>query len=257
MVEHYAAAAPVLVPHLRGHPVTLRRLPDGVEGVHWYETQAPAHPPWIETVTFHVQSTGKVFEVCVLNDTASLVWAAQIAAVELHPFLGTVEALECPRAVVFDLDPGPPATIVDCCRVALLIREVLGDLGLQAWVKTSGSAGIHVHLPLNTPLSYEETKGFARADARLLERRHPQRVTSGMARAGRSGRVFVDWSQNDFAKSTVAPYSLRAASLPTVATPVTWERCHRRRARVTASTSCSWPTPPSPAPKPVTSSLRS
>ena len=223
MVDYYATVAPVLVPYLRGHPLTLHRFPDGVDGVHWYETRAPAHPPWIDTVTFHVRTTGKVFDVCVLNDLPSLVWAAQIAAVELHPFLGTADDLERPRDLVFDLDPGPPATIVDCCRVALRIRALLDDLGLQAWVKTSGGVGLHVHVPLNTAITYERTKAFARAVALLLEREEPGSVTSMMARAKRPGKVFVDWSQNDFGKSTVAPYSLRGWAVPTVSTPVTWE----------------------------------
>ena len=223
MIDYYTAVAPVLVPHLRGHPLTLHRFPDGVEATHWYETRAPAHPPWIDTVTFRVATTGKVFDVCVLNDVASLVWAAQIAAVELHPFLATVDALDRPTAMVFDLDPGPPATIVDCCTLALRIRRLLADLGLDAWVKTSGGVGLHVHVPLNTPVGYDHTKAFAHAVARLLEQEQPDRVTSFMARARRPGKVFVDWSQNDFAKSTVAPYSLRGRAVPTVAMPVTWD----------------------------------
>ena len=223
MVDYYTAVAPVLVPHLRGHPLTLHRFPDGLDGTHWYETRAPAHPPWIETVTFHVRTTGKVFDVCVLNDLPALVWAAQIAAVELHPFLGTVADLDRPSAVVFDLDPGPPATIVECCRVALRIRDLLDDLGLGAWVKTSGGVGLHVFVPLNTAVTYEQTKAFARSVALLLEREQPDAVTSMMARAKRPGKVFVDWSQNDFGKSTVAPYSLRGWEVPTVSTPVTWD----------------------------------
>ncbi len=223
MVDYYTAVAPALVPHLRRHPLTLHRFPDGVEGVHWYETRAPAHPPWIETVTFHVRTTGKVFDVCVVDDLPSLVWAAQFAAIELHPFLGTAEELDRPRAVVFDLDPGPPATIVDCCRVALRIRDLLGGLGLQAWVKTSGGVGLHVYVPLNTEVTYDQTKSFAHAVALLLEREQPEAVTSVMARARRPGKVFVDWSQNDFGKSTVAPYSLRGLEIPTVSTPVAWD----------------------------------
>ena len=222
MVDYYNAVAPVLVPHLRRHPLTLHRFPDGVEGVHWYETRAPAHPPWVETVTFHVRTTGKVFDVCVLDDLPSLVWAAQIAAVELHPFLGTADDLERPRALVFDLDPGPPATIVDCCRVAVRIRSLLDDLGLQAWVKTSGGVGLHVYVPLNTDVTYGQTKTFAHAVALLLEREQPEAVTSVMARAKRPGKVFVDWSQNDFGKSTVAPYSLRGWQVPTVSMPISW-----------------------------------
>ncbi|MDP9070786.1 MAG: non-homologous end-joining DNA ligase [Actinomycetota bacterium] len=222
LVDYYTRVAPVLVPHLRSHPLTLHRFPDGVDGVHWYETRAPAHPPWVQTVTFHVQATGKVFEVCVVNDLPSLVWAAQIAAIELHPFLGTTEDLHRPRVLVFDLDPGPPATVVDCCRVAVRVRELLGDLGLRAWAKTSGGVGLHVFVPLNTPVAYQQTKAFAHAVAVLLERQQPESVTSVMARAKRPGKVFVDWSQNDFGKSTVAPYSLRGWEVPTVSMPVSW-----------------------------------
>jgi bifunctional non-homologous end joining protein LigD len=223
MVDYYTAVAPVLVPHLRGHPLTLHRFPDGLDGAHWYETRAPAHPAWIETVTFHVRTTGKVFDVCVLNDLPALVWAAQIAAVELHPFLGTVSDLDRPCALVFDLDPGPPATIVDCCRVALRIHELLDDLGLAAWAKTSGGVGLHVFVPLNTDVTYAQTKAFAHSVALLLEREQPDAVTSMMARAKRPGKVFVDWSQNDFGKSTVAPYSLRGWEIPTVSMPVAWD----------------------------------
>jgi bifunctional non-homologous end joining protein LigD len=223
MIDYYRAVAPVLVPHLAGHPVTLHRFPDGVGGVHWYETRAPAHPPWVRTVTFHMRRTGKVFDVCVVDDAASLVWAAQVAAVELHPFLGTASDLDRPTMVVFDLDPGPPATLVDCCQVGLGIRDVLGGLGLRAWPKTSGGVGLHVVVPLNTPIGYEATKAFARAVAGLLERDSPHRVTSTMAKSRRGGRVFVDWGQNDAGKSTVAPYSLRGLPVPTVSTPVTWD----------------------------------
>jgi bifunctional non-homologous end joining protein LigD len=223
MVDYYTAVAPALVPHLAGHPLTLHRFPDGVGGIHWYETRAPAHPPWVRTVTFHMRRTGKVFDVCVLDDPASLVWAAQIAAVELHPFLGTAADLDRPTMVVLDLDPGPPATVVDCCRVAVRIRDLLAELGLRAWAKTSGGAGLHVVVPLNTPVGYGETKGFARAVAAVLERDDPGSVTSVMARAARPGKVFVDWGQNDAGKSTVAPYSLRGFEVPTVATPVRWD----------------------------------
>lgn len=223
MINYYTSVAAVLVPHLRSHPLTLHRFPDGVDAVHWYETRAPAHPEWVETVTFQVRTTGKVFDVAVINDVPSLVWAAQIAAIELHPFLATTDDLDRPRAVVFDLDPGRPATIVECCRVALRIRRILDDLGLRAWVKTSGGVGLHLYIPLNTPVAYAATKAFARAIAGLLERDDPESVTSMMAKTKRPGKVFVDWSQNDFAKSTVAPYSLRGGVLPTVSMPVSWD----------------------------------
>ncbi len=223
LIEYYTRVAPVLLPHIRGHPMTLHRFPDGVDGMHWFETRAPAHPPWVETVTFEMARSGKVFDVCVVNDLASLVWAAQMATVELHPYLGTVGALDRPTAVVFDLDPGRPATVVDCCRVALRVRSMLGDLGLRAWAKTSGWSGLHVYVPVNGTASFEETKAFGRAVTRRLEQHDPASVTSQMARDKRPGKVFVDWSQNDRGKSTIAPWSLRGWEVPTVSTPVAWD----------------------------------
>ncbi len=223
LVGYYTEVAPVLLPHLAGHPVTFHRFPDGVDGVNWYETRAPAHPDWVETVTFHMRRTGKVFDVCVLNDLAALVWAAQIAAIELHPYLAKAERLDRPDVVVFDLDPGPPATIVECCRIALWLREALAGVALEAWPKTSGGAGLHVYVPLHTGATYDETKAFARAVALSLERQDPAAVTSQMRRAQRAGKVFVDWSQNDAGKSTVAPYSLRGHPAPAVSLPITWE----------------------------------
>ena len=223
LIDYYRQLAPVLIPHLRGHPLTLHRFPDGVDGMAWYQTRAPAHPDWVQTVTFEMARSGKVFDVCVVNDAPSLVWAAQMATIELHPYLGTADALDRPTVVVFDLDPGLPATLVECCRVALRIRVLLADLGLQAWPKTSGWSGIHVYVPVNGPVVYDQTKAFARAVARSLEREDPGSVTSVMARTNRPGKVFVDWSQNDPGKSTVAPYSLRGREVPTVSVPVGWD----------------------------------
>ena len=224
LIEYYAEIAPVLLPHLRRHPVTLHRFPDGVDGVHWYETRAPRmRPAWVETVTFAMQRTGKIFDVCVLDDVASLVWAAQIGTIELHPYLGTAAALDTPQFVVFDLDPGAPATLIDACRVALRLRELLDEVGLQSWPKTSGGVGMHVYVPLNTPGTYDATKTFAHATARLLEQDDPDSVVSAMAKDRRAGKVFIDWSQNDKGKSTIVPYSLRGFPVPTVSTPVTWD----------------------------------
>jgi bifunctional non-homologous end joining protein LigD len=185
LIGWYATVAPVLVPHVRGHPLTLHRFPSGVEGAHFYQTRAPSHPPWVRTVRLAPPRSGKVFDVVVLDDRPGLVWAAQISAVELHPYLGTAEALDRPTAVVFDLDPRPPAGLVEAARVALLVREVLDDLGLASWVKTD-------------------------------------LVVDTMNRARGAGRVLIDWSQNDPGKSTVAPYSLRGHAIPTVSTPLLW-----------------------------------
>lgn len=205
LIEYYTRVAPALLPHIRRHPMILLRFPDGVDGMHWFETRAPPHPPWVQTVTFEMERSGKVFDVCVIDDLPSLMWAAQMAAVELHPYLGTVDALDRPTAVVLDLDPGRPATVVDCCRVALRVRSVLGDLGLHAWAKTSGWSGLHVYVNVNGTAASSEAKNFARAVARRLEQDDPDSVTSQMARDKRRGKVFVDWRQNDRGKSTVAP----------------------------------------------------
>lgn len=226
MVAYYFRVAAVLVPHLRGRPLTLHRYADGVNGPHWYQTRAPAHPSWVQTVTFSMPS-GKTFDVCVLNDLSSLLWAAQMGSIELHPFLGSVGALQRPHAMVFDLDPGAPATIADCCQVAVWIRDLLADAGLRSMAKTSGWSGLHVYVPLDETHTYDDTKPFARAVAQLLARAHPDRVVAKMGKELRTGRVFIDWSQNDAAKSTVAPYSLRGRDFPTVSTPIRWDEVER------------------------------
>jgi bifunctional non-homologous end joining protein LigD len=223
LVGWYATVAPVLVAHVRGHPLTLHRFPSGVEGEHFFQTRAPSHPPWVRTVRFNPPRSGKVFDVVVLDDRAGLVWAAQIAAVELHPYLGVVGALDRPTAVVFDLDPRPPAGLVDAARVALLVRDLLDGLGLGSWPKTSGGKGIHVAVPTGATSTYATTKPFARAVAGRLRATHPDLIVDTMNRARGAGRVLVDWSQNDPGKSTIAPYSLRGQRYPTVSTPVTWD----------------------------------
>jgi bifunctional non-homologous end joining protein LigD len=227
LLGYYLHCAPAIVPHLRGHPLTLYRCTDGVEETGWYQTRAPAHPNWIRTTTMHFPSTGKTFDACVLDDDAALLWAANIGSVELHPFLGCTGALDRPTALVFDLDPGHPATIVDCAEVALELRDALDQLGLAAYPKTSGGHGLHVHVPVDEPVGYDATKPFAHALAQLLERRRPDLVVAKMGTRARKGKVFVDWSQNDPRKSTVAPYSLRAGVVPTVATPVEWFEVER------------------------------
>jgi bifunctional non-homologous end joining protein LigD len=222
LVRYVVDMRHVLLPHLAGHPATLHRFPEGVDGPHFFQTRAPAHPPWVRTVHLRTPRAGKELDLVVLDDTASLVWAANISAIELHPYLGTADDFERPTAVVFDLDPGPPAGLVDCARVALTVRDVLTSLGLRCWAKVSGSNGIHVHVPVRGA-SYEQAKPFARAVAEAVRQRCPDRVVVRMARRERTGRVFIDWSQNDPWKSTVAPYSLRGLPYPTVAAPVTWD----------------------------------
>ncbi len=228
LIDYYTHVAPVILPHIRGHPMTLHRFPDGVDGMHWFETRAPAHPPWVQTMTFEMARSGKVFDVCVVNDLPSLVWAANMAALELHLPQWTVDDKDerrTPDLLVFDLDPGPPATIVECSRVALWLHGMFENLGIESFAKTSGSKGMQVYVPLNTPgVTYDGgTKDFARAVAELLEREEPDLVVSRMTKALRPGKVLVDWSQNDEHKTTVNVYSLRAKDRPTVSTPITWD----------------------------------
>jgi bifunctional non-homologous end joining protein LigD len=224
MLDYYVRVAPVLLPHLAGRPLTLARFPDGVDGPGWFQTSCPHPPPWMETVPVpSARSGGAGRDYCLVNDLASLVWVANLAAVELHPLLSCAPRLAQPTSVVLDLDPGPPAGLLEAAAVALFARDVLDTLGLDSYPKTSGWAGVHVHVPLNTPVTYEQTKPFARAVARLLAERHPDRVVDRMGLARRSGKVFVDWSQNHANKSTAAVYSLRAQAMPMVSTPLTWE----------------------------------
>jgi bifunctional non-homologous end joining protein LigD len=223
LVQYYDDVAPAILPHLRGKPATLHRFPDGVTGSHWYQTRAPAHPPWVRTMVMRPRRTGKVFDVVVIDDRASLVWAANLGTVEFHPYLGCVERIDEPTVVVFDLDPGEGVTIATVCAVATRLRALLRGVGLECFAKTTGGVGLHVYVPLNVPHTYDTTKAFARAVAQLLRDDDPGGITTEMPRHARPGKVFVDWSQNDGGKSTVAPYSLRGYGVPTVSTPVTWE----------------------------------
>jgi bifunctional non-homologous end joining protein LigD len=223
LLAYYSELAPVIVPHLTGHPVTLHRFPDGVDGNHWYQTRAPAHPEWVEVVTMRPQRTGKVFDVIVIRDSASLLWAANAGTIEFHPYLGRAARLDEPVCVVFDLDPGPGVAIGTVCDLAVRLRDILDTLGLRSYPKTSGGHGVHIYVPLNRPHSYPATKAFARKVAETLRADDPERVVTRMNRAERSGRIFVDWSQNDAGKSTVSAYSLRGYEVPTVSAPVTWQ----------------------------------
>jgi bifunctional non-homologous end joining protein LigD len=218
MVGYYAKVAPVLVGHLAGRAITLKRYPNGVDGTSFFEKNCPSYrPPWLETVKM-----GEV-NYCLVEDPASVVWLANLAAIELHPTLATKPDLGSPTSVVFDLDPGPPADVVTCARVALLIRELLDQLHLKTWAKTSGSKGIQLYAPLNSGATYEGTAPFAKAVAQLLERRHPELVLSYQLKTARAGKVLIDWSQNAASKTTVSVYSMRARPQPTVSTPVTWD----------------------------------
>jgi bifunctional non-homologous end joining protein LigD len=224
VIDYYTRIAPFMLPHLRQRPITLKRYPNGVEGTFFYEKQCPGHrPPWVETVTVWSGSTKRNIDFCLVNDLPALVWVANLASLELHFSLSGAADLACPQSVVFDLDPGPPADVVTCCRVALLLHEVLDHLHLECVAKTSGSKGMQVYVPLNTPASYAQTTPFANAIARLLEQQHPELVVSNMRKELRRGKVLIDWSQNNEHKTTIGVYSLRAQREPTVSTPVTWD----------------------------------
>jgi len=224
VIDYYMRIAPALLPHLAGKPLTLKRYPNGVEGEFFYEKACPSHrPDWVEVAPIWSESSSREISFCLANDLPTLIWLANLATLELHPSLAKAEDLACPKSVVFDLDPGPPADISDCCQVALRLREFFGMLGLHAFAKTSGSKGMQIYVPLNTPITYERTKPFARAVAELLEKHHARLVVSNMKKELRKGKVLVDWSQNDEHKTTVSVYSLRARERPTVSTPVTWE----------------------------------
>jgi bifunctional non-homologous end joining protein LigD len=223
LIDFYSEIAPVLLAHLHGRALTVTRWPDGVEGKSFFQKHAPAHrPEWVRTAT--IASREKPIDYTLANDLPTLVWLANLAAIELHVPLALAEEIERPTALVFDLDPGPPATAVECCRVALQLHGMFENLGLRSFVKTSGSKGLQVYVPLNRiDVTFEHTKGFAKAVAELLEQEQPDLVVSRMTKARREAKVLIDWSQNDRRKTTVCAYSLRATERPTVSTPLDWE----------------------------------
>ncbi len=224
MIDYYIRVAPTLLPHLAGRPVTLKRYPDGAADDFFYQKECPSHrPDWVATAPVWSEGNNRNVNYCLLADVPALVWAANLAALELHTSLSLAVATATPTMMVFDLDPGPPATVVDCARVGLWLKEIFDYYGLASFPKTSGSKGLQVYVPLNTPTGYDQTKAFAHALARLLEKQHPDAVVSRMTKALRTGKVLVDWSQNDEHKTTVCVYSLRARPEPTASTPVTWD----------------------------------
>ena len=224
VIEFYASIAPYVLPHIKERPITMKRFPNGVGGTHFYEKDAPSFTPsWIKK--FAIPRTGEtsMIRYILLNDLPSLVWSANMANLEIHPFLAKAPQIERPTMLVFDLDPGEGADIFSACEVAFHVKDVLDRLNLKSFVKVSGSKGIHLHVPLNTNVTYEVTQPFAKSIAQLLAREHPNLIVSEMPKAKRRGKVFVDWSQNAEYKSTVAVYSLRAkANRPFVAMPVSW-----------------------------------
>ena len=224
VIDYYVRIAPALLPHLSGRPLTLKRYPEGVEGFHFYEKNCPSfRPEWMQTAKIWSPGNNRFMYYCVVEDLPTLVWLGNLADLELHVSLSRAPDMQRPTVIAFDLDPGAPASIVECCQVGLWVRDIFAKFGLECFPKTSGSKGLQVYVPLNSPVSYDQTKPFARAIARLLEDRHPDQVVSEMKKALRGNKVFVDWSQNDDYKTTVCVYSLRAKDRPTVSTPVTWK----------------------------------
>jgi len=233
VIDYFIRVAPVLLPHLKDRPLTMKRYPDGVEGEFFYEKNCPSHRPnWVKTAKVWSEGNQRRMHYCLANDLPTLVWAANLADLELHTSLSRKDKIERPTMMVFDLDPGPPADIVQCCQVGIWLRDLLGRMKLKSFAKTSGSKGLQVYVPLNTPVTYDDTKGLSRSLAQHLEREHPDLVTSNMSKAVRKGKVFVDWSQNDEHKTTICVYSLRAKEEPTVSTPVIWkevESCLKKK----------------------------
>jgi bifunctional non-homologous end joining protein LigD len=233
VIDYYARIAPALLPHLMGRALTRKRYPDGVEGEPFFEKNAPMHKPdWVKTAPIWSGRNRRTIQYVLADDMATLIWLANLAALELHPSLALATDIECPTVMVFDLDPGPPANIVQCCQVATWLRAIFEHFGLRSFPKTSGSKGMQIYVPLNTPTTFDATKLFSHALAQLLEHEHPELVVSEMKKTVRTGKVFVDWSQNDEHKTTISVYSLRAREHPTVSTPVSWdevERCLKKK----------------------------
>jgi bifunctional non-homologous end joining protein LigD len=233
VIDYYVRISPALLPHLHERPLTLKRYPEGVEGAFFYEKRCPSYrPSWLRTAPIWSEGNREDIRYCLVDDVAALVWLGSIADLELHTPLALARDFERPTTLAFDLDPGPPADVVSCCEVALHLRRLMDRLGLASYPKTSGSKGLQVYVPLDGSESYDVTKAFAHAVARLLERAHPDLVVERMAKSLRGGKVLVDWSQNDRNKTTVCAYSLRARSRPTVSTPLRWSEVeHAARAR--------------------------
>jgi bifunctional non-homologous end joining protein LigD len=236
VIDYYVRIAPAMIPHLSGRALTMKRYPNGVDSEFFYEKNAPKHrPDWVNTVPVWSHGNNRTMHYVEVSDLPTLVWLANLAALELHPSLALARDVSCPTMMVFDLDPGPPADVVQCCQVGLWLREIFEHFRLQSFPKTSGSKGLQIYVPLNTATSYDVTKPFAHALAQLLEQDHPDQVVSDMKKKIRTGKVFVDWSQNDEHKTTVAIYSLRSREQPTVSTPVSWDEVEKTLKKKDAS----------------------
>jgi bifunctional non-homologous end joining protein LigD len=248
VLDYYRRAADVILPHLQGRALTLKRYPEGVDRDYFFEKRCPAHrPSWVKTAQIRRRDAGGPMTVCLVDELATLMWVQNLASLELHVPLARAASPEAPDYMVFDLDPGDPAGLPECARVALVLRELLARVGLTCCAKTSGKKGLHVYVPLNrAETTFDGIKSFSRAVAEALQKDHPDLVTARMAREQRAGKVFINWSQNGASMTMVCVYSLRAEEQPTVSFPLTWgevETAVRRDAaaalRVTSSEALS------------------
>jgi bifunctional non-homologous end joining protein LigD len=239
VIDYYVRIAPVMLPHLAGRPLTLKRYPNGTGASFFYEKNCPSHrPEWVRTIAIPSRrGSDKMINYCLADDVPTLVWLANLAAIELHPLLARQPDVERPTTLVFDLDPGAPAGMRECAEVAGLVRELLVRWGLDAFPKTSGSKGLQLYVPLNSEVTYDDTKSLAHRVAAELTRSHPRLVVERMDKSVRGGKVLIDWSQNHPTKTTVAVYSLRAREQPTVSTPVSWDEVERAASDGTAGLS--------------------
>jgi bifunctional non-homologous end joining protein LigD len=224
VIDYYLEIGPYILPHLKDRPLTMKRFPNGVKAEYFYEKRCPVfHPEWVPTS--HVEGEGhrEVVDYCMINSLPALIWVANLASLELHPLLFRSKDITRPTMLVFDLDPGEGADIFAAARAAFWLKAALAEASLVSFIKTSGKKGLHLQVPLNTPVTFAETKSFAQSVALRLEAEHPDAITSNMRKIARAGKIFIDWSQNDHHKTTVCVYSLRAEDHPTVSTPISWE----------------------------------
>jgi bifunctional non-homologous end joining protein LigD len=242
VIDYYLRIAPAILPHLKGRPLTLKRYPNGVDAPFFYEKRCPTHrPAWVNTAKVWSEGNDDYINFCLVEDRATLAWLANLACLELHTLLCKAPNVATPTSMVFDLDPGAPADILDSIRIGIQMRDKLEQLGLTSFAKTSGSKGLHLWVPLNTAVTFYQTKEFAHAITLMMEREFPDQVISSMKKELRKGKVFIDWSQNDSHKTTACAYTLRARNEPTVSTPVSWDELElalkkRNREKVTFRT---------------------
>jgi len=228
VIDYYARIGEFVLPHLKDRALTLKRYPNGVDQEFFYEKRCPSfRPSWFKTAPVWSETQNENICFCRVDDLASLVWLANLADLELHTSLAHYQKPLRPTVMVFDLDPGEGVDILECAEVGLWLRELLEAKKLKCFPKTSGSKGLQIYVPLNTPVTFEQTKAMARQVAETLTEQHPGEVLFRMEKKLRKGKVFIDWSQNDDHKTTVCVYSLRAKDQPTVSTPLQWKEVER------------------------------